>query len=100
MYIDAKKVIETRIAESMGLNKYKQIMEWVRTTNVSSNADFQRTFNSYYRIRRNAEWRTIYYDLFETMKDSQPSFEQIIGTLYKNTGKGTLDSELSQEWSQ
>ena len=86
MYINARRVIETRIAESMGFNKYKHIMERVRNTDVSSDEDFQRTFNSYYRIRRNEEWQAIYYDLFETMKDSQPSFEQIIRTLYKNTG--------------
>ena len=83
MYINAKRVIETRIAESMGFNKYKQIMERVRDTDVSSDEDFQRTFNSYYRIRRNEEWQAIYYDLFEAIKDSQPSFEQIIRTLYK-----------------
>ena len=86
MHINAKRVIETRIAESMGFNKYKQIMERVRNTNVSSDKDFQRTFNSYYRIRRNEEWQTIFYDLFETIKDSEPSFEQIIRVLYKNTG--------------
>ena len=86
MYINARRVIENRIAESMGFNKYKQIMERVRNTDVSSDEDFQRTFNSYYRIRRNEEWQAIYYDLFEAIKDSQPSFEQIIRTLYKNTG--------------
>ena len=86
MHINAKRVIETRIADSMGFNKYRQIMERVRNTDVSSDEDFQRTFNSYYRIRRNEEWQAIYYDLFETMKDSQPSFEQIIRTLYKNSG--------------
>ena len=52
MHINAKRVIETRIAESMGFNKYKQIMERVRNTDVSSDKEFQRTFNSYYRIRR------------------------------------------------
>lgn len=45
--IDAKKVIETRIAESMGFDKYKQIMEMVRKTDVSSDPDFQRTFNGF-----------------------------------------------------
>ena len=45
--IDAKKVIETRIAESMGFDKYKQIMETVRKTDVSSDSDFQRIFNAF-----------------------------------------------------
>ena len=84
--IEAKKVIETRIAESMGFDKYKQIMEMVRKTDVSSDPDFQRTFNGFYRVRRNAEWRKTYYDLFETVKDSDPSFKSIIKTMYDATG--------------
>ena len=84
--IDAKKVIETRIAESMGFDKYKQIMEMVRKTDVSLDPDFQRTFNGFYRVRRNAEWRKAYYDLFESVKGSNPSFEFIIRTMYEATG--------------
>lgn len=86
IYIDAKRVIETRIAESMGFDKYKQIMETVRKTDVSTDLDFQRTFNAFYRVRRNAEWRKVYYDLFETVKDSNPPFESIIRTIYEATG--------------
>lgn len=84
--IDAKKVIETRIAESMGFEKYKLIMEMVRKTDVSSDPDFQRNFNAFYRVRRNAEWRKAYYDLFEKVKSSRPSFESIIRTMYEATG--------------
>ena len=86
IYIDAKKVIETRIAESMGFDKYKQIMEKVRKTNVSSDSDFQRTYNSFYRVRRNAEWREAYYGLFEKAKCISPSFEFIIRAMYDATG--------------
>lgn len=86
IYIDSKKVIEARIAESMGFDKYKQIMETVRKTNVSADLDFQRIFNAFYRVRRNAEWRKTYYDLFETSKNSTPSFESIIRTMYEATG--------------
>lgn len=86
IYIDAKKVIETRIAESMGFDKYKQIMEMVRKTDVSSDSDFQRTFNAFYRVRRNAEWRKAYYNLFEESKERNPSFEDIIRTMYEATG--------------
>ena len=86
IYIDAKRVIETRIAESMGFDKYKRIMEMVRNTDVSSDLDFQRLFNGFYRVRRNAEWRKAYYDLFEKAKGSNPSFETIIRMMYAATG--------------
>ena len=64
VHIDAKRVIETRIAESMGFDKYKQIMETVRKTDVSTDLNFQRAFNAFYRVRRNAEWRKAYYSLY------------------------------------
>lgn len=86
IYIDAKNVIETRIAESMGFDKYKQIMEMVRRTDVSSDPYFQRIFNAFYRVRRNAQWRKAYYDLFETAKNGSPSFETIIRAMYETTG--------------
>ncbi len=72
--IDAEKVIETRIAESMGGDKYKKIMDRVRRADVSSDREFQRTFNSFYRIRRNEEWRKAYYNLFEELKSSKTVF--------------------------
>lgn len=75
IYIDAKIVIETRIAESMGFDKYKQIIDIFQKTDVSSDPDFQRTFNAFYRVRRNEERRKAYYDLFEKAKGSSPSFE-------------------------
>ena len=86
IYIDAKKIIETRIAESMGFDKYQIIMKLVRKTDVSADPDFQRAFNGFYRVRRNAEWRKAYYDLFESVKDSEPTFEFIIRSLYEKTG--------------
>ena len=70
----------------VGFDKYKKIMDWVRKTDVSSNREFQRTFNSFYRVRRNEEWRRAYYNLFEEVKNSKPSFEYIIRTMYKETG--------------
>ena len=86
IYIDAKKVIETRIAESMGFEKYKHILEIVQKTDVSTDLDFQRSFNGFCRVRRNAEWRKAYYDLFERVNKSNPSFEYIIRTMYEATG--------------
>jgi hypothetical protein len=86
IYIDAKKIIETRIAKSMDFDKYKQIMEMVRKTDVSSDRDFQKAFNGFYRVRRNAEWQKSFYDLFEKAKDNGPSFESIIRTMYEATG--------------
>ena len=67
----------------------------VRKTDVSKDTDFQRTYNAFYRGRRNAEWRKAYYNLFEKAKDSIPSFEFIIRTMYEATGN--IDASFSSK---
>lgn len=74
------------MAKSMEFDKYKQIMEMVQKTDVSSDSGFRSTFNAFYRMRRNAEWKKVYYDLFEIAKGSNLSFEYIIRTMYEVTG--------------
>lgn len=40
LYLDPHRIIETRIAESMGFDKYKMIIERVRKVDVSADLDF------------------------------------------------------------
>lgn len=84
--IDAKKILEERLASSMGLDKYKRIMRKFNQVNVSQDKDFQREFNGFYIVRRNAEWRQIYYDLFEALKTEGSTFSTIVTFLYEKTG--------------
>ena len=86
MKFDVKKVFQERLASSMGLDKYKKIINLVKTTDVSKDADFQRTFNGFYIVRRNEAWRKAYYDYFEQIKKETPTFAQIIRYLYEKTG--------------
>lgn len=51
MNFDVNKVFQDRLAESMGLDKYQYILSRVRTTDVSTDAEFQRTFNGFYVVR-------------------------------------------------
>ena len=83
---DVEKVFRERLASSMGLDKYQYIMEQVNITNVAVDTDFQRTFNGFYRVRRNESWRKLYYEYFESVKNSKPTFEEIVTYLYENTG--------------
>ena len=87
MKIDAKKLIEERLAVSMGLDKYGIIINRVNAVNVSKDTDFQRQFNGLYGVRRNSEWRKIYYDLFEKMKAGPATFAKIITALFEKTGQ-------------
>lgn len=83
---DVNKVFQERLASSMGLDKYQFIMERVKKTDLSTDADFQRTFNGFYIVRRNEKWRRIYYEYFEGVKAGTPTFESILTYLYECTG--------------
>ena len=93
---DANEVLRRRLAESLGLDCYVKIMNDVRKTNVSTDGTFQRMFNGFYLVRRNEDWRRVYYDLFEVSKDDVPSFGYIIRYLYEKTGniEGSFSSKL------
>ena len=86
MDFDPQKIMHDRIAQKLGVQQYAQIMTTVHTTDVSKNTDFQRLFNGYYRVRRDAKWRQSYYALFESMKQQSPTFADILTALYQQTG--------------
>ena len=86
MSFDVGKVFQERLASSMGLDKYRYIMEQVSITNVAVDTDFQLTFNGFYIVRRNESWRKSYYEYFESVKNGKPTFENIITYLYESTG--------------
>ncbi len=83
---DVNKVFQDRLVSSFGLDLYKDIIQSVMKINVAADADFQRTFNYFYVVRRNAAWRKIYYDYFERIKNEKPTFKEIITYLYEQTG--------------
>lgn len=83
---DVSKIFQERLASSMGLDKYQYIMDQVSATNVAADTDFQRIFNGFYIVRRNETWRKVYYEHFESVKNSAPTFESIITYLYDYTG--------------
>lgn len=86
-HINPNKIIQQRLATGMGLDKYKIIEEQVQKVDVSVDVDFQRSFNGFYRVRRNKDWRKAYYNLFEQVKSSEDvGFAYILEELYHKTG--------------
>ena len=83
---DVNKVLQQRLAASLGLESYADIINFVRQTDVEKDVDFQRTFNAFYRVRRNEEWRKVYYHLFEELKHKTVCFEYIIRYMFEKTG--------------
>ena len=84
--LDARKLLEDQFARSLALDKYKLILNNVKAVDVSKDFGFQKMFNAFFRIRRNAEWRECFYELFECAKKNHFTFEEIINGLYMQTG--------------
>ncbi|MBR7069574.1 MAG: molybdenum cofactor biosynthesis protein MoaE [Oxalobacter sp.] len=65
---------------------YFNIIKTIDSTNVTTNLEFQRKFNHFYRVRRNKEWRDIFYSLMEKCKSNKNiTFEYIIKEFYDKT---------------
>lgn len=73
------------IERTMGFDKYASIMRMVDEVDIATDVEFQILFNDYYDVRRNEEWRALYYRYFAEFKESPtPTFNQIIEKLYYN----------------
>ena len=69
-----------------GIEKYRNIQNTFRSTDVSVNIEFQTRFNHFYRVRqKNKNWYSYYYCLMEDLKrKSSPDFQYIIKSLFEN----------------
>jgi hypothetical protein len=70
-----------------GLTKYAWIMQRVHRCDVSVDAEFQRRFNGFYRVRRSATWQAPYYSLMEQSKTRRTTFADALVTLDAECGR-------------
>ena len=80
MWRDHEHIFE-RIGDSIKkLEQYDQTQKRLKTTNVSSDADYQRAYNSYYRMRqRPVHWYEFYFTLLEQEKSNEDlTFEFVL----------------------
>ena len=79
------------------IEKYNWIMKRVQEVDVSADADFQRFFNGFYRIRqRPASFYKAYYAFMEQHKhDPALTFEDVLTHLYRETG--TMQASFSSK---
>lgn len=84
--IDGRAVIQSSLARAWGIDGYAQIQREVCETDVSADTDFQRLYNRFYRVRRNAEWQSAYYEIMQREKASADlSFEGILREMHGRT---------------
>ena len=69
--IDVQQAVAGLRKREKGLITYEKIMTSYKNTNLSNDMTFQRTFNGFYRIRRNEDWRKFYYEYFVKWKNEK-----------------------------
>jgi hypothetical protein len=69
-----------------GLSQYFWLQERVRSCDVRQNQEFQTRFVVFYRVRRNALWKTNYFALLERAKVTGIDFSAALAELMRLTG--------------
>lgn len=70
-----------------GLNKYVALQKDLKLLDVSKDRSFQKRFNHFYKMRRNSEWQTQYYELLEKHKNGNLTFTEVLNAIHENTGR-------------
>ena len=78
---------DAQIIKKLNIERYAYIITYLPKTDVSDNIEFQKVYNSFFRVRRNEQWRKIYYDIMERAKRTNLSFRDIITEIYQKTGR-------------
>ncbi|MCA9201806.1 MAG: hypothetical protein KDA59_02105 [Planctomycetales bacterium] len=89
-FLPTKKLIRDALPKiGKGLEQYLAIQKLVHHVNVATDEDFQRKFNGFYRVRRNAEWRSCFYAMFEREKKGKRArpFERLLREFQKSMGR-------------
>jgi hypothetical protein len=71
----------------VGLDQYLRIQRCFHECDVSSDREFQRHFDAFYRVRRTVEWRTSFLRLLEQSKAAPMSFPDALGAIYVSTNR-------------
>ena len=69
------------------LAKYLWLQQQLHAVDVSRDQAYQRAFNSFYRVRRNAEWQTTFFNLMERVKRRKPGFRNLLAAIRESTGR-------------
>ena len=84
---DIEKALDNLEKRAQDIQHYMNIMSKVKTVNVADDQDFQREFDFFYKVRRNAEWRKVFFEIFERKKKKNCFYKEIITELYEGTGQ-------------
>jgi hypothetical protein len=75
--------------------QYDWLVQEVRMRDVSADPGFQRRYNHFWRVRKNAAWRASYYALLERAKSEPIGFETALRALHQRTG--TIEASFASK---
>lgn len=82
-----ENLLKNMINKAWRLEDYLYVVENLKKTNVALDEVYQKKYDSFYRVRRNAEWRNVYfYYLEENKYRNDLTFEEVLKYIYKKTG--------------
>ena len=67
MDMNFDKFIKNNLIEAISLDKYYYLITNLHKTDVSKDEEYQTKFNAFYKVRRDAKKRKIFYDYFESI---------------------------------
>lgn len=81
--MEKDKVEKALVNLDDGLTKYTRLMDWFHQVDVSKDADFQRAYNHFYRMRqRKPEFYQDYYEFMQSNKKRAVTFSDILLHFY------------------
>jgi hypothetical protein len=70
-----------------GLEKYLWLQRNRDAVDVRVNAEYQRKFNRFYRVRRGSTWQGHFYALLQARKRHCVTFRDVLNAIYKATNR-------------
>jgi hypothetical protein len=80
-----------------GIGRYIAIMDTLYSVDVSSDVQFQKMYNAFYRVRqKQATWYAAYYQLMQESKGKSPTFHFVLAELSSRLG-GAYEPSFSSK---
>jgi hypothetical protein len=77
-----EEIISAIERSNRGISQYLSIMNLLPNVDVSTDRDFQRQYNGFYRVRqRPQEWYDVYYSYLEDNRNNRVLFEDVLDHL-------------------
>jgi hypothetical protein len=70
-----------------GLGRYQRLQASVLKCDVTTDREFQRRFDAFYRVRRNSDWRREFFELMEKSKSGETNFSETLQAVHRSIGR-------------